>query len=334
MLNIIYKTDLNSVNGPSKVVNNLIKGLKKLNYPFVLNKKISSTPYAFIPNGKSNLFALREKKDTKVIIGPNLFIMSTDIPIYIRSYIKQASQFIQPCSWVVDLWKILDYRLTNLNIWPTGIDIDEFIPSNSKKKKKVLLYHKLRPQEELILIKNVLDKMKLEYNLVIYGKYDEKTFKEILAETSFILWHGKHESQGIALQESLACNIPILVIECSSLWGQINFGYDNLFDKLKKFKVTTVPYFDNTCGIIVEKIDDLKDGINKISDEFTSFAPRGYVEKNLNLSKQAKELLELFSLDATYPEYNNFLPEFKLPLTWQSVIKIKRIFNKNLFEKQ
>jgi glycosyltransferase involved in cell wall biosynthesis len=115
---------------------------------------------------------------------------------------------------------------------------------------------------------------------------------EILSRTSFIIWHGGAESQGIALQEAMACDVPILLCDVTSL-SQTRGGYT--FDEcLYHFPVTAAPYFDEMCGIRIRDFKDLRQAIEQIIDMRDQFRPREYVLKNLSLEKQAREFVRLW----------------------------------------
>src|SRR5438309_1531345 len=54
----------------------------------------------------------------------------------------------------------------------------------------------------------------------------------------------EHETQGIAYQQALSCNVPILAWERSGYWQDPAYYPD----KVKFAPVTSVPYWDDRCG--------------------------------------------------------------------------------------
>lgn len=287
MVNILT-IDFSSITGPSKVVQNLIKGLNKIGYPYIINKDINVTPYCYIPNNRTALPYIKKTKST-VIVGPNLYVLPRDIPWFID---LNGCIYLQPCEWVVNLWKNCRSKLV-LKVWPVGIDTDAFSPKNNQTKKKIAIYHKMRSRNELNLIKAKLQQMKLDYNLILYGKYSEQIYKEILQQTSLLIWHGRHESQGIALQEAMACNVPILVCDVDSLAEGKN-GY-SWSPSLFKFKVTAAPYFDYRCGIKISDLSGLEQTVIEMLDNLPNYHPRQYILENLSLQKQAIEFVAFFA---------------------------------------
>lgn len=295
MLNIISLTaNRKKVTWPGKVVKNLIKWLDIIGYPYVLNSDLNATKRLWIHD---DFFALRKlhtiKEETKLILGPNLYSLPRAIPenIHIVKY-----PHIMPSQWVVDFWKYFWYTWI-LDSWPAGIDTDEFVPSG-EEKTKVIIYFKQRKEEELVAVINVLEKKSIEYEVMRYGNYDESFFQETLKKAKYVIWIGCSESQGIAFEEILASNIPILLWDIDNL-GQCSFPENSFTKEELEYKgVTAAPYFDHSCGVRISSLDELEESVWQIESSYTNFNPRKYVEENLSLARQAKEFIKLF--DAHY----------------------------------
>lgn len=287
MINIITR-DFSRTRGPNKVVRNLLKGLDKIGYPYVINKDINATKRCYIPNRRAPLLKLRIAK-SKVTVGPNVYVLPHDIHWFVS---LKNTIYLQPCEWTAQLWRELGFRRAPIKVRPTGIDTDEFHPKNGIQKKKILVYHKMRDKAELEMIEKTLQEMRLHYHKIMYGCYKEADYKEAIWQSSFIVWHGRHESQGIAMQEAMACNVPILVCDVKSLFEQRS-GY-SWPESLSNFKVTAAPYFDERCGLRMIDLSKLKQSIEYIFDNFSRFFPRDYVVENLSLEGQALKFVQLW----------------------------------------
>lgn len=291
MINIIStQANATKISGPGKVFTNLVKGLKKIGYPYVINRDLNATKRLWVHDNLTALQYLHRSKAHKVL-GPNLFVLPNDIPGGIR---LDGSLYLHPCDWAAKLWEHLGFTACRIKPWPVGIDTDEFQPTCfSNAKRRIMVYHKGRDTQELPLILEVLHSMRLPYWLVLYPLYEENNYKELLGKTSFIIWHGTHESQGIALQEALACDIPVLVLDAESLFPPIRAA--KLFhENLKDFRVTTVPYFDGTCGIKINELSRLMPAIESMIENLNEFSPRDFVLKNLSLEGQARAFVSLW----------------------------------------
>ena len=329
MLNIITRS-FESINGPNKVVKNLIKGLELIKYPYVLNKDINSTKRLYIPN---NIYALNclNKTMARTIIGPNLFVLPKDIP---KTYNIKNSIYLVNSKWTYDLWIKLGYNKEKLRYWPCGIDTEEFPDVWSKDiSKPVLIYFKQRDPNLLSMIQKTLNEKNIKYNLITYGYYSEKEFKEALTNCSFIIWLGCHESQGIALQEALSSNISMIVIDAKSLFDASYLNGYNFPEDLRNFETTSAPYFDHRCGIIIKHINDLPQAIKSMFSQFYSFKARNYIIDNLNLKKQALDFVKIYeywglTIEDGYREKLLNTKKYKEYIIQKILFKIKnRIIN-------
>ncbi len=295
MLNIISRSIvMGGIGGPQKVVGNLIRGLDILGYPYCINKDLGATSQLWI---QDDVTALKEasKRKLKAIVGPNLYVLPRNIPenIDMSNFV-----YIFPSKQIIDFWKYLGFDRCPQDFWPVGIDTMEFPERKKPKNGIVLIYFKERYAEELDLVKKRLTENQTKYKTIIYRKYNEKNYRGLLEKTKYIIWIGKGESQGIALQEALSMNVPVLV------WDVEKIGHwvpptkkekDMLNEKELNYKlVTSAYYFDDRCGIKAKNKNEIEDFISDMEKRWESFEPRKYIIENLSLEKQARRLIELF----------------------------------------
>lgn len=308
VLNIISNSlGQEKIGGPNKVILNTLKGLDKIGYPYVVNGNIGDYKFNWIHDSVKGIIEAFLKK-IPVVIGPNIVVLPDDLwPL--KPFLC-GNIYLHPSAWCVDVWKKVGFNECPLFSWPAGIDIQDFILEKSiDNQNNVLIYFKRRDPK--LLEQAIVQVKSSGYNpLVIkYGEYDENEYKTLLSKSLFGIWIGTSESQGIALQEALASNLPLIVCDVNSLF-EAKGKNDYLFpEKLRDFKPTSVPYFDERCGIIINDISKLGDSIRKISGKITSYNPREYIMENLSLEKQAIELLSFFDiLKGKHPYY--FSAEF------------------------
>ena len=91
MINIITR-DFSRTTGPDKVVRNLLRGLDKIGYPYVINKDINATKRCYMPNRRAPLLKLRIAK-SKVTVGPNLYVLPHDIHWFVS---LKKTIYLQP----------------------------------------------------------------------------------------------------------------------------------------------------------------------------------------------------------------------------------------------
>lgn len=298
MINIISKAVVSKkITGPGKVVYNLMKGLDKIGYPYVVNKRLDACKRLWIQDDVTALKYIQKlPKDVNVIIGPNLYVLPRHIP---KDLELGRAVLLEPSQWTKNFWLHFGFDDCPIDVWPVGIDTDDFLPKSSVQscKDKVLVYFKQRYKSELKHVIDTLDSKGIAYELVSYGNYDEQTYKNLLQTSKYIVWVGRQESQGIALQEALAMDVPILVWDVTTVghWDcdkkSVNLFNDQEADYAD---VSSAAYFDESCGLKVLDGKLLSITIDKMEISYQHFEPRKFILQNLSLERQASKFVELY----------------------------------------
>ena len=295
MINIISKAYLSkNATGPKKVVDNFIKGLDILGYPYVINKQLDACERLWIHDDVAALARINKlSPEIKIVAGPNLYVVLRQVP---RDIDLSKIVYIHPSQWVKDFWLHFGFDRCPIEPWPTGIDTEEFRPS-PKIKKFALVYFKQRSQEELFQVEKALKKKGVAYRIINYGNYQEQEYKKLLAETCYVIWLGRQESQGIALEEVLATDTPVLVCDVDRVghWIASQKEMAVFTEAENNFANTTsAAYFDERCGVKIKNLSEIDEAVNKMENEWQNFQPRQYILENLSLEKQAGDLLAIY----------------------------------------
>jgi len=88
----------------------------------------------------------------------------------------------------------------------------------------------------------------------------------------------------------------LIVCNVNSLFESTGKNDYRFPDKLRNFKPTSAPYFDERCGIIINDFTKLKAAIDEILINISNYKPMDFIIENLSLEKQAKELLSFFDI--------------------------------------
>ena len=153
-----------------------------------------------------------------------------------------------------------------------------------------MLYHKQRNPEELKFIKQFIESKGLKYETVVYGSYKEENYQKQLDRAKYVIWHGRHESQGFALESVMCKNIPLLV------WGvklrNQEYPCPGNYRDVKS-EVSTVPYWSDSCGELFFNSNELDSSYEKFIENLDNYSPREFIEKTLTVDTCSKRLMDL-----------------------------------------
>lgn len=297
MLNIISRSWNNPAAGAvHKVFKNLALGLDRIGYPYVVNKALDSCGRLWIHDDYRALLALRRLDlRVKVLVGPNLFVMPRDISRGIR--IPDSAVYLHPSPWVVDAWRHIGYMQSRLDYWPVGIDTTGFPARDPGKLDRVLFYYKHRDRpgaDGAARIEAMLKRSKINYQRINYGEYEQTDYLSALAKSRYVIWYGRQESQGLALQEAMAMGCPLIVIDVKRIgdWDQSGYRFTEEEDALY---ATSAPFFDDRCGIKIYSIEELPGAVDVLDRNLYRYCPERYVAEWLTPEICAQELLSKFA---------------------------------------
>lgn len=288
--NKVY-TDFKKYGGHYAVTRSLIEGLKGLDINFNYNPKPSATyNVVIVLAGIEELKLAIEKKrkgEIKFLLtGPNIVEHVRDFNYIVCD--KSVDQYIAPSEWVKNLVISDCIGLQDKTlIWPAGIDTNFWKPTFKPQRKTVIIYKKT---ESIAFQQEIIDLVKSRGFIIVeieYKNYNAKMFKKALNNAKFAIFISRSESQGIALLETWAMNVPTLV------FNPEEFEYFGLMRK----NISACPYLTSATGKDWKTTADLSILLNSINNELEGFKPREYVVKNfsdqiaaLNLVSKIKEL--------------------------------------------
>lgn len=264
---------LNKKRGPSSVTSSLIRGLEYVNFDFKLNPKaqeIKDSDTIFINESLEALkWSLNFKKNNKIVAGPNLVILPTDENSIICD--EKINIILEPSEWVKELIISLKPDLAaKIRVWAAGVHIPL---AHTTEKKYYLIYLKNIENKELIDgIKKELIKNKLNYRIIQYGKFKQEKYFSELNNSIGLIYLAKTESQGLALQEAWARNVPTMVLECDSFkYKDLNFKHRNM----------AAPYLEEQNGIFFNP-ENFDNQLNYFINNLEKFTPKEYVLNKLS----------------------------------------------------
>lgn len=213
--------------------------------------------------------------------GPNLVVVPQEAKEILNS--NEIDKIIVPCEWVKEVYERESRGLIGkINIWPVGVDINFWTPSDPIIKNKenentnILVYNKNQDD----ICNKIIPILKNHGNVktIQYGEYSINQYKQALNDATFMVWLSMAESQGLALLEALSMNVPVLV------WDSDYWFYYSM--ELKKEFVcrtsSSSPYFSSKCGLKFKSLEDFEIKLIELIDKTKKleFKPRDYLFDN------------------------------------------------------
>jgi len=182
---------------------------------------------------------------------------------------------------------------------PVGIDTERWSPAPTESKDiDILLYDKVmwkRDCAEHELIEPITAQLQRAQMTIVslrYGAYREEDFHRLLTRSKMMIFLCEHETQGIAYQQALSCGVPMLAWDHGGYWQDPSY-YPH---KVKFAPVTSVPYWDDRCGVKFKDIDQFSGKLREFLDRQAAndFAPREFILENLTLEKCAARYVDFY----------------------------------------
>jgi hypothetical protein len=281
--------------GVATVAINLMKGLDNLGVAYRFNdyNYIRKHPeeIACIIGKPQVLFD--KKWRNPVIFGAGIYSHPIECPDLFERY-PTVKQFLVPGEWMRKMCE--PYYGDKVKSWPVGIDTTYWHPMADDKKIDFLIYDKIRWQHDeyetqlINPLTKILDQQKLTYQFIKYGNYTHDELINKLKESKAVIFLCEHETQGLAYQQILASDIPILAWDRGGYW-QDPYYYPH---KVQYQPVSSVPYWDNRCGEKFSSITEFETKLAAFIENRKQYKPRGYILENLTLEKCAEKYLQIY----------------------------------------
>jgi glycosyltransferase involved in cell wall biosynthesis len=266
----------------------LVQALKSLGYNVYENDYDLASANPEYPVGLVGTPSLLENWElpNPVVLGPCMY----DNPRLNPSLMDDPRfrLYLLTSEWFKRVFE--EVYLDKCRLWFAGIPLDEWPDTkNNHKSIDVLIYDKIRWGGEAIRplflepIKAYLEKNNLHYQVLQYGDISHEMYRNYLSKSKSMLFLCESETQGMAYQEALASNVPVLAWDpgwwVDPVW---------LVFSTTPIPASSVPYFSPECG---ERFDDVRD-FQKTFDLFWNnldkYEPRQFVKNNLSLEKSGR----------------------------------------------
>jgi hypothetical protein len=270
----------------------LRRALERLGYRVVVNDHRLARHNPGYPVGVAGYpHVLRDwTLPNPAVLGPGLLDHPGLAPTLMED--PRFRSYLVPSEWMKSLFaRVYGSRCA---LWYAGIDLEQW-PDYAAAPKDIdfLVYDKIRWDREgraASLVRPLLaglEERGLTFKVLRYGTYSFPGYRELLRRTRGLIFLSEHETQGIAYQEAMACNVPILA------WVN-GYWLDPLRQRFEAGPIaaTSVPLFSAECGESFAGADDLGAALDFFLARRGSYQPRRYVAENLSLELTGQKYLE------------------------------------------
>ena len=236
---------------------------------------------------------------SKFIFGPQFWVLpDQNHPFFTQSKPEHASRCIFTClsPWIIDLFsEITNISKSNIPFLPLPFGLDIQPVPEKCIEYDCLVYYKDRHPSLLDFTKIILDTVGFKYRVFKYGSYELNDYINTLKKTKFVIWIGRHESQGFGFQECLATGTPSLLYDVKSMKEEYtnHFIYGHYKQQLL---ATVASYWDSRCGMKVYSNEEFVHALPEFISKLESFRPSDYVKETLSDEVCFKRFLDALNI--------------------------------------
>lgn len=181
-------------------------------------------------------------------------------------------------------------------LWHAGIPTDDWPDtSNCNKTTDVLVYDKIRWGRDKTVplfldpILADLSARGLSHHVLRYGEVTHEEYRALLRACRVMIFLCEHETQGLAYQEALASNVPILA------WDH-GWWTDPVWPAFSATPIPacSVPQFSPECGERFRMPADFPRAFGEFWSKRNTYRPRRYIEEHVSLAGSAARYADFY----------------------------------------
>lgn len=229
------------------------------------------------------------------VLGPGLFDHPLQAPMLMND--PRFRVYVAFCEWMRAMFAKY-YGNAKMALWFGGMDLTEWQDAKGNSKDlDFVVYDKIRWNRETLVpefrdpLLAEIARRNLSFEVLRYGQYTHETYRKLLQRARGLLFLCEHETQGMAYQEALASNVPVLA------WDQGHWLDPNRpLWETEPVPASSVPYFSPECGERFghHGVDDFSPALDRFLDNRDRYTPRAWVAEHLSLERSAQLYLDAY----------------------------------------
>ena len=277
--------------GHPAVTRSVVEGFARLRVPYRYNPRyltqVSDTVIVL-----AGLEALqqaigwkRERKIKVLVAGPNVVVRPIEGNSLLTS--PEVDICLVPSEWVRTAYLEDAPSLTGrISVWAAGVDERYWNRSRRQRDRKtVLVYWKNAPADLGAGVEALLRSLGWQPTRITYGHYARQQYRAALGASAFAVFLSGSESQGIAMAEAWAMNVPTLV------WNPESLTYQG-----RRYTVaSSCPWLTEDTGIGWVSLTEFERILTKVRNSIESWKPREWILRHMTDEAAARNLLQIIS---------------------------------------
>jgi hypothetical protein len=294
-------TDGQRVSGFEIVFRLLVRALEHVGCRVVVNNAALARRHPEHPIGIAGYPHVLERWNlpNPAVLGPGLLDHPAQMPRLMHD--PRFRSYIVPCEWMRAMFA--PYFGDRCVLWYGGLDVEEWPDTRTHAKDiDVLVYDKIRWDREHVVpalydpVMAELRRRGMRTQTLVRGAYDHHEFRAWLARSKSMLFLCEHETQGLAYQEALASNVPVLAWDPEEWMEPKRSRWTD-----QRVSASSVPYFTPSCGERFASADEFGAALDRFLSRLACYEPRAYVRDVLSLERSAELYLSAYTAAATVP---------------------------------
>jgi hypothetical protein len=275
--------------GHPSVTRSLTRGLKRIGKSFSLNP-VLSRGVGRVCIVLSSVAALRQGIELKrcgkvrvLLAGPNLVVRSNEHAGILAA--PEVDGCLVPSNWVATAYVEDAPALAGrIHVWYAGLDETYWTPRGSiEERKNALIYCKNVDAAIVRTAATALKRAGWPISWIAYGSYSKSEFRAALRRSRIAVFLSPTESQGIALAEAWAMDVPTLAWEPREL----------VIGDKQYTAFSASPYLNAQVGIRWTTGEELERLLAQMPVLLSEFAPRAWIQGNMTDVHAARKLSDL-----------------------------------------
>jgi len=198
---------------------------------------------------------------------------------------------IEPSEWVRDLFRSIAPALVpKIRICPVGVDTDLWVPADAAVASRAVVYWKSGDESFCAEVERQLEVQGLHPTRLRYGHYTPNEYRRALDDSVVAVFLSAFETQGLALAEAWAMDVPTLVWNprAEASWRGRSFAAGS-----------SAPYLSPVTGLPWATIEELAKTLDHALGHIEEFHPRAWVLGNMTDARCSATLFDIIMAESS-----------------------------------